>query len=82
MPPKRKSSEETDNASSTGGSPKKSKSSAGKTPWTPQEDALFISIIDDIVRKNLWNAVKGHPQLAARQNGGVISHWKMLHKKL
>ncbi|OCF36812.1 hypothetical protein I317_05812 [Kwoniella heveanensis CBS 569] len=83
MPPKRKEATEyTDNPSSVGGTPKKSRGSAGKTAWTPEEDALFIAIIDDIVRKNLWNAVKVHPQLAARQNGGIMSHWKMLHKKL
>ncbi|BEI86752.1 hypothetical protein CcaverHIS002_0700980 [Cutaneotrichosporon cavernicola] len=49
--------------------------------WSAEEEALFLNAVNEIVSKQIWASVKD-TELAARQNGGVMSHWKMMYRKL
>ncbi|WVF71496.1 hypothetical protein IAT40_006302 [Kwoniella sp. CBS 6097] len=83
MPAKRKESDDTfDNASSTGGTPKKQRAFKGKTPWTTAEDLRLFEHIDKLVKDKLWAAVKDDPDLSARGANGIRTHWEVMVKKM
>ncbi|WVQ94311.1 hypothetical protein IAU59_001390 [Kwoniella sp. CBS 9459] len=67
----------------------KSKSTVGKdgkgtkTPRSTQEDAALIDIMDDLIKKHLWPAIKAsnNSQLIARTSYGCKYHAKLLMKE-
>ncbi|WVF66700.1 hypothetical protein IAT40_001442 [Kwoniella sp. CBS 6097] len=54
-----------------------------KTPWSTQEDTALIDIMDDIIKKHLWPAIKAsnNTQLIARTSYGCQYHAKLLMKQ-
>ncbi|WWC62021.1 uncharacterized protein I303_104608 [Kwoniella dejecticola CBS 10117] len=81
MPTKREYSAVSDEKPIASSPPEKSPRKK-KTDWTPDEEAKFLAIIDEIVKTHLWSMAKEDPDLAARKGGAVRSHWDALFKKL
>ncbi|OCF74618.1 hypothetical protein I204_04997 [Kwoniella mangroviensis CBS 8886] len=84
MPAKREYSSDSDEKPkrSVSGSPKKSRISQGKKPFTSEEETAFLEIIDEIVKSNLWDAAKNRPELADRKQASVQGHWDAMLKKM
>ncbi|WVW83960.1 hypothetical protein I302_105983 [Kwoniella bestiolae CBS 10118] len=68
---------------------KKSKKTAPTTspnkerrPWTESEELALKEAIHAIVKRNLWNEVKGNSELVKRGADGVVALWNALYKKM
>ncbi|WWC89274.1 uncharacterized protein L201_004195 [Kwoniella dendrophila CBS 6074] len=77
MSPKRERSSDSDEKPSTSGSPKKSPRKE-RQDWTLEEETKFLTIIDDIVKANLWSMAKEQPEFSGRKHGAVMSHWNAM----
>ncbi|OCF34507.1 hypothetical protein I316_03548 [Kwoniella heveanensis BCC8398] len=71
--PKSKSRSSTDTAAGKEGK-------GTKTPWSAQEDTALVDIMDDVIKKHLWPAIKAsdNSQLIARTSYGCQYHAKLL----
>ncbi|WWC57764.1 uncharacterized protein I303_100299 [Kwoniella dejecticola CBS 10117] len=51
-----------------------------KTPWSIEEDNALIEIMDQVIKTQLWPAIKasGNQQLVARGSYGAQYHAKLL----
>ncbi|WWC85494.1 uncharacterized protein L201_000358 [Kwoniella dendrophila CBS 6074] len=54
-----------------------------KTPWSAEEDTALIEIMDQIIKSQLWPAIKssGNQQLISRGSYGSQYHAKLLLKQ-
>ncbi|WVR07090.1 hypothetical protein IAU60_004129 [Kwoniella sp. DSM 27419] len=53
-----------------------------KNSWSHSEETKFREAINVIVKKHLWNELKGDEEVNKRGANGVGEHWKALYKKM